>query len=114
MNLFSNAIKFSDKNGKIKIQVEKSQEESESITVSVIDSGLGIKKKDQGKLFKLFGSIKHEQKKVNMNGIGLGLVISKLLVEKFNGKIDFKSKYKQGTTFFFTWKCDPVDPNSVA
>jgi len=72
------------------------------IVISVIDSGIGIKEKDQNKLFKLFGSIKDEKLKINTQGIGLGLVISKLIVERFNGKIDFISEYKKGSTFFFS------------
>jgi K+-sensing histidine kinase KdpD len=51
----------------------------------------------------MFGSIKNTEKKINTQGIGLGLVISKLLVNKFEGKIDFTSKYKRGSTFFFTF-----------
>ena len=68
---------------------------------------MGIKKKDQDKLFHLFGSIKDEKKKINISGIGLGLVISKLIVEKFEGSIDFVSKFKKGTIFFYTFKLDP-------
>jgi signal transduction histidine kinase len=60
----------------------------------VKDTGIGIKSEDQDKLFLLFGSIKSEEKNLNTKGIGLGLVISKLIVEKFNGYIDFISKYK--------------------
>ena len=41
----------------------------------------------------MFGSIKDEKKKINTNGIGLGLVISKLIVNKLGGIIDFFSKY---------------------
>jgi K+-sensing histidine kinase KdpD len=51
----------------------------------------------------MFGSIKNVKKKINTQGIGLGLVISKLIVNKFNGYIDFKSKYKRGSTFFYTF-----------
>ena len=75
---------------------------------SMIDSGLGIKDEDKGKLFKLFGSIKDEKKNLNMKGIGLGLVICKLIVERFDGKIDFISKYNKGTTFYFTFKLDEL------
>jgi K+-sensing histidine kinase KdpD len=57
----------------------------------------------------MFGSIKDESKKINVQGVGLGLVISKLIVNKFDGKIDFISKYKQGSTFFFTFKLEPVN-----
>ena len=76
------------------------------LVVSVIDSGMGIKEKNQSKLFKLFGSIKDQKRKINTQGIGLGLVISKLIVEKFNGKIDFISKYKHGSTFFFSFELE--------
>jgi K+-sensing histidine kinase KdpD len=48
--------------------------------ISVTDSGIGIKKKKQDKIFKMFGSIKDDKKKINTNGIGLGLVISELIV----------------------------------
>ena len=86
LNLFSNAIKFTDRNGTIVIMVELKRSSCEDfLIVSVVDSGLGIKKKNKGKLFKLFGSVKDEKKKVNMKGIGLGLMICKLIVEKFNG-----------------------------
>jgi signal transduction histidine kinase len=80
-----------------------------SLKVSVVDSGIGIKLKDQDKLFKLFGSIKNEKKKINVKGIGLGLAISKLIVHKFNGIIDFISKYKKGSTFYFTFQLEMFD-----
>jgi len=73
------------------------------IIISVSDSGLGIKNENKNKLFHLFGSLKDKKRKINMDGIGLGLVISKMIVEKFNGKIDFISKYKKGSTFFFSF-----------
>ena len=72
--------------------------------VSVKDSGCGIKPQDRDKLFKLFGTIESTRKKVNTKGIGLGLVISKMIVEQFDGKIDFTSKVGEGSDFFFTFK----------
>ena len=98
LNLISNALKFTDRSGKITIIVEKI---NQALRISVADTGIGIKHEDQDKLFKLFGSIKDE--KLNTNGIGLGLVISKLIVNKFDGYIDFITKYKHGSTFFFTF-----------
>ena len=73
------------------------------LIIKAIDNGCGIKKKNQGKLFQLFGSIKSEKHKFNVKGIGLGLVISKMIVNKFGGEIDFISKYKRGTSFFYTF-----------
>ena len=83
LNLISNAIKFTEIGGNIDILVEwKTQEQLKFL---VIDKGIGIRKKDEGKIFKLFSSIKETQNHVNVDGIGLGLVISKMIVNKFNG-----------------------------
>ena len=65
---------------------------------------MGIKDEDKGNIFKLFGSIKDKKNKINVGGIGLGLVISKMIVNKFNGQIDFTSLYKKGTTFYFSFE----------
>ena len=73
------------------------------IKVSVIDSGEGIKAEDKSKIFKLFGQNKEDrQHKINSKNIGLGLVISKLIVEKFNGSISFISKFKKGSSFTYS------------
>ena len=106
LNLLSNAIKFTTRQGKILVMVEKQQTEegNEKLRISVTDNGHGIKKKNQTKLFKMFGTFKDTKRGLNTNGIGLGLVISKKIVEKFGGVIKFYSKYKRGTTFFFTFE----------
>ena len=57
----------------------------------------------------MFGSIKDEGKKINVHGVGLGLVICKMIVNKFDGYIDFVSRYGKGSTFFFTMKLDEID-----
>ena len=77
--------------------------------IEVKDNGIGIKQEDQGKLFKLFGSIKDEQKQVNTKGIGLGLVISKMIVEKFGGKLNFLSEYGKETTFCYTFPIHDIN-----
>jgi len=125
--LLSNALKFTDREGNILIVTELQRKSrsgsnksgakylttsSDYLRISVVDSGQGIKDKDKHRLFKLFGSIKDEKRKVNMQGIGLGLVISRLIVNKFNGVIDFLSKYNKGSTFFFTFQLDNFDYNS--
>ena len=94
LNLFSNAIKFTDRRGKIEIvaKLKKSH-----VKIYVRDSGIGIKKENQSKLFQLFGSIKDEKRQLNTKGIGLGLVISKMIVEKFKGTINFDSRFEEGT-----------------
>ena len=64
---------------------------------------MGIKDEDKPKLFKLFGSIKDEKKKINIGGIGLGLVISKMIVEKFDGHINFNSEHHKGSQFTYSF-----------
>ena len=77
------------------------------IEIIVNDSGIGIKEEDQDKLFKLFGSLK-SSKELNPEGIGLGLHISKLIVQSFGGHISCKSKYGVGSTFVFTIALDNI------
>ena len=107
LNLVSNAVKFTNANGSIAIRVEFLN--NEKLRVEVKDSGIGIRDEDQPKLFKMFGSIKDEKNKINTKGIGLGLVISRLLVEKFGGQIGFESKFGEGTTFSFTFETQDFD-----
>ena len=78
------------------LENEKGDSDSEGdnmyLKIQVKDTGEGIRPKDQDKLFKLFGYLKATQNK-NVNGIGLGLVISKQIVEQFGGKIYLKSTF---------------------
>ena len=89
LNLVSNAIKFTELGGQINILIEYT--DHSKIRVIVIDNGIGIKDSHKDKLFKLFSSFKDKKRKINVNGIGLGLVISRLIVEKFDGHINFIS-----------------------
>ena len=57
-------------------------------------------------MFQLFGSHKNVKKKINSDGIGLGLMISKMIVENFNGGINFASLYKKGSIFYYTFKLE--------
>ena len=66
--------------------------------LSVLDNGVGIKKVDQGKLYKLFGSLK-TNRAFNTKGIGLGLVISKMISEEFGGMVQMFSEVSIGSIF---------------
>lgn len=77
--------------------------------ISVIDTGIGIPKEKQSKLFKLFGfTNKNKNDTMNQNGIGLGLVISELIVGQFGGAVTFDSEAGKGSTFTFTFKLKPL------
>ena len=109
LGLQSNALKFTDK-GKVEtiIKKVKNENDEEFLRVSVVDTGIGIAQEDQNKLFKLFGFVQ-DQKQVNVSGIGLGLVISKQIVEQFNGEITFTSIKNVGSQFNFTFKLERLD-----
>lgn len=84
LNLQSNAIKFTKKGGVV-IRVSVYEINSEMfLKVKVEDTGIGISKENQLKLFKLFGMLEGNRA-LNQNGIGLGLVISNQLVAQFGG-----------------------------
>ena len=77
------------------------------------DTGVGIQRKDKSKLFKLFGFVQSTED-MNTKGIGLGLVISKKIVESYGGEIGFKSKWKKGSTFGFRIPLDNlIDTNGI-
>lgn len=97
-NLLSNAIKYTPRGGKIRILLEK---KGKNIAVSVTDSGIGIPKAEQSRVFgKFFRS--RNVLKLSAEGTGLGLFIVKSLVETMGGKISFTSEEGHGTTFSFT------------
>ena len=102
-NLIGNALKFTPENGTIVICVKRSAEKSvdgaEMIEVSVKDSGPGIPEEDKKKLFQKFA-----QGKITAGGTGLGLVISKELVDLHGGRIWVESEEGKGAKFAFTVK----------
>ena len=101
LNIQSNALKFTDKGGSVSVIYSLYKEDGKSFCeVQIKDTGMGIKRKDKKKLFKLFGFVQSTED-VNTRGIGLGLVISKKIVERFDGDIGFKSKWLKGSTFGF-------------
>ena len=76
--------------------------------ISVTDNGVGIKRQDQKKLFKMFSMLKSTSQ-MNTNGIGLGLFITKQIVSQFDGKVLVRSKYRKGSQFIFTLLINKVN-----
>jgi PAS domain S-box-containing protein len=95
-NLLSNAIKFSHPGGKVTVRMES---RGEIIRVAVEDLGKGIPAEMQKKIFEKFSQI--EGGDIHVKGTGLGLNISKSLVEQMGGKIGFNSAANLGSTFYF-------------
>lgn len=88
--------------------------ESSFLQLTVKDNGVGIKSENQDKLFKLFSSFKETSKNINLQGIGLGLAISKMIIEKFRGSISFESEYGKGCSFTFTFEMKRVSVDRMA
>ncbi|WP_158275628.1 PAS domain-containing sensor histidine kinase [Marinilabilia rubra] len=98
-NLLSNAIKFSEKGGEISILAKPQQ--PDNIIFSVCDQGIGLSKDMQQKLFKVDADVKRPGTD-NEPSTGLGLLISKELVEMNGGEIWVESEEDKGSCFFFT------------
>ncbi len=102
MNLVGNAIKFTE-NGQISIHVEVTEFRSDQVFIhfSVTDTGIGIPEKKLAYIFENFAQLEDHRTR-SKGGTGLGLGISKTLVESQNGTIDVVSQVGKGSTFSFT------------
>lgn len=100
-NLFGNALNFTE-HGFIELSVQllKSEENSAEIYFAVKDSGIGIKQKDQGKLFKNFVQIPGKAAK-KQRGSGLGLSITRKLLHSMGSEIHLSSESGVGSVFYF-------------
>lgn len=104
-NLLNNAIKFTNK-GEIKLSVNLISKEYHNYTLKfeIQDTGIGLTKVEVKKLFSSFSQADTSTTR-KFGGTGLGLVISKNLVEKMSGSIGVESIHKKGSTFWFTIIC---------
>lgn len=99
-NIIENAIKFSNNNGEIHINIEKSLE---LIKVYIKDKGIGMS--DEVKEY-IFDKFYQEDNSRGSNGYGLGLAIAKRIVELSNGTIEVESEINKGSTFIITLRRD--------
>ena len=97
LNLLTNAIKFSGESGEIKLRLKK---EGSEVVVEVKDNGPGISKEEQARLFTPYYRIEADRQR--FPGVGLGLALSKQLVELHGGKMWVESELGKGSTFAFS------------
>lgn len=98
INLISNASKYTPQEGKIDITAEV---RAPFVRIAVKDNGIGMSPEDQANLFSQF--FRSEDEKVReQQGWGLGLHVTKKLVELFSGEIGVTSEFRKGSTFWFT------------
>lgn len=104
INLLTNAVKYT-KEGSIVLKVDWKEAGDSHIMliVSVTDTGIGIKEEDLDRLFVSFERIEEERNR-NIEGNGLGLSITKQLLELMDSNLNVRSEYGVGSTFSFTLK----------
>ena len=102
-NLLTNAVKFSPEYGEIHLLAHKLNEDNGIITllIEVADNGIGISKNKQESIFNIFGQVDSSSSR-ELGGVGLGLPISKRIVEEMKGKIWVDSDLGKGSKFTFT------------
>lgn len=93
INLLNNAIKYTEENGNIEVNV---YDEEKFVRVEIKDTGIGIPNDKQERIFEKFYQAQNSH---SSEGSGLGLAIVKRIVELLNGNISFESKEGEGTTF---------------
>lgn len=109
-NLIDNAIKYNSKNGKVTISVEKIEKEP-YLKIKIEDTGVGIPPQEINKLFKKFyrGS---NVIQLQPDGSGLGLYVTKNIIQRHGGQIGVESVIDRGSTFYFTLPLK-LEPKSV-
>ena len=112
-NLLSNAVKYTQK-GYISLTARSEMKDNNKVllTISVKDSGIGIRKEDMQRLFQSFQRV-DEGTNAGIEGTGLGLSISHQLVEMMGGKITVDSIYQKGSVFTLQIEQDIVDGNPM-
>ena len=97
MNLLNNALKFTPEGGHVLV---RAREDESSLIVEVEDTGPGIPKKDQQRIFDPYH--RRESDRERLSGLGLGLALCKSLVELHGGEIWVRSRPGKGSTFGFS------------
>ena len=109
INLIGNAIKFTPPGGTIKVRACR---EGDQVRCEVIDTGIGIAPKDLPKLFRRFTQLDPGIR--SGSGAGLGLSISKSIVDAHGGRIGVESDLGKGSTFWFVLPAQPTEPPAAA
>jgi len=100
-NLLSNAIKYTPAGGNVGVSIVRGSGMKDTVFVTVSDTGIGIPKDEQDKVFEKLHRAKNAQASVP-DGTGLGLYVVKTIVERVKGTITFDSIEGKGTTFHIT------------
>lgn len=97
LNLLSNAIKYNKHEGSVVVQFEQEQD---MLKINVIDTGIGIPEEKRADVFSAFSRLGRESSEIE--GSGVGLLVSKKLTELMGGQMSYSSQTNQGSCFWFT------------
>ena len=113
VNLLNNAVKYTQE-GSVELHVESTLADDDSVvlSISVSDTGMGIKKEALPYLFDAFKRV-DEEKNRHIEGTGLGLSIVRQIVELMNGEVSVNSVYGEGSTFTVVVKQGISDPTQI-
>ncbi|HPF17731.1 MAG TPA: PAS domain-containing protein [Thermotogota bacterium] len=101
INLIANAVKFTDKGSvSVSVSLKERQRDTVRLLFKVTDTGMGIRKEDQKKIFEPFQQADMTAEK-KAQGTGLGLPISKKMLELMGTSLELESEYRKGSTFSF-------------
>jgi PAS domain S-box-containing protein len=113
VNLIGNAIKFTE-TGSIEIHVYRKMKKNKIIKIDVKDTGMGINKDDQKKMFKKFYQVQRKGLVMQEGaGTGLGLSIVKEIIDRHGGKVGLESDINKGSIFWFTLPITPKEKKST-
>jgi len=105
LNLLTNAVKYNRPGGRVDLQASRQGHE---VRMAVLDTGAGIAPEDQARLFNAFERLDADRRGVE--GVGVGLALSRQLVERMGGVIGVLSRPAEGSTFWFTLPQAAVAP----
>lgn len=111
LNLLSNAIKFTPESGTVTIRAWQNKDEN-NVTMEIEDTGVGMAAQDLARALSPFGQVENKLSK-RFEGTGLGLPLTKKLVELMHGEFDVRSEPGLGTTVTIKMPVDGVNPDEI-
>ena len=110
LNLLSNAVKFTPQGGRIKVSARQI---ADQVEIAVSDTGVGIAAEDHTKVFEEFKQVGNDYTR-KAEGTGLGLALTRKMIELHGGNIRLESEPGQGSTFLFTLPLQGIAPDPAA
>ena len=113
VNLLTNAVKYTHQGGvTLRMRGTAKDEEGFLLTISVEDTGIGVKKEDMEKLFESFQRLDEVQNR-NIEGTGLGISIVQGLLTRMGSRLQVESTYGKGSIFYFTVEQKIIDKTPI-